>query len=1047
MMTTETILSRIRTSGDFVEASLRRKTLMETVRTKYPLPDFSKVNTLAAESPSVGQNKTGISPDTQFGSLDMSLGERLELLNRLPEQTPDAVAWNLYHVARITYEHRSMSCWLLEMLDAFAERFGDTFSLELTCRVHAARSFALKHLVDADPFRYSAEALTECLKAQKFDFRERDFDLWMLNKYHEGSFRLWQVRTNYTENIERAIVCLKELLETLNGDQWLKHQRCIHNNLGLAYDRRVKGNKADNVEQALLHYTRAWEIALKGGDSDRHPSIVNNLGYIYRVRIRGDKAENIETAIGYLHRAWEMHRAAGSRLKSAQTLTNLGVAYCDRLMGDRRDNLHAAIRYYRRALRILDPRKSAGFRAWTLHNLGVAYHFLAPDSGGAPLEQAIACYEEALTIRKPEKMPMDWLLSTRNLSRAYSIRTRGDRRDNSRRAIALLDGTLDVVQRETHRMEWAQTQVYYGIAQARQIDGDKETHLETAAKHFRTALEIFQPDIVPVETREAALWLGRVLIRLGRYTEAETALKIAVEADRYRYRQMYISQSRTKEIETGSTVYYLMARALSAQERAVDALEWLEKGKIRILTEKLRLDQAAFERLPAEQLDACRDLTARLQALRIEHYIPGRPIADIIRDTRQAQTELDGMLREIRNIAPVYFDEAPRITEFIDRLPGNTAVIEFNVTEQGIDIFMIMESSTRSSVRVFFNKTFKRNDLQRFMDNWMRRMSRLALDPTPEERLAWSRYVIRKMNELSRRLMGPVYPLLTGNGIRNIVFVPHLSMHLLPLHLMPSFRLRSGALLMDDMCISYLPSITIGALSRRDSPSGSGRFLGISNPTRDLPWSDREVETIQSVFDGDRVVVLRGAEAVSDSVVQAASSADFVHFACHARFDVVEPYRSYLALAAPETSAANVPPASGFCGSHGADGTDRLIQHTVPSAPFYLADVFSRFRLNNSPLVVLSCCESGLSSGPANADEFIGFAAGFMGSGARAVLSSHWMVDDKASCILMERFYRNIVADGMLIPEALTDAQRYLRSIPEFSDPFFWGAFRIHGTV
>ena len=56
------------------------------------------------------------------------------------------------------------------------------------------------------------------------------------------------------------------------------------------------------------------------------------------------------------------------------------------------------------------------------------------------------------------------------------------------------------------------------------------------------------------------------MVQLGRFKDAENALLIAAEADEYRYRQMFISQARSLEIETGSSIYFLMASALARQQ-------------------------------------------------------------------------------------------------------------------------------------------------------------------------------------------------------------------------------------------------------------------------------------------------------------------------------------------------------------------------------------------------------------------------------------------------------------------------------------------------
>src|SRR5262249_47289363 len=59
-------------------------------------------------------------------------------------------------------------------------------------------------------------------------------------------------------------------------------------------------------------------------------------------------------------------------------------------------------------------------------------------------------------------------------------------------------------------------------------------------------------------------------------------------------------------------------------------------------------------------------------------------------------------------------------------------------------------------------------------------------------------------------------------------------------------------------------------------------------------------------------------------------------------------------------------------------------------------------------LVTLSACETALGR-EAGGEGFVGFTQALLMSGARSVCLSLWKVDDKATALLMRRFYANLL--------------------------------------
>jgi CHAT domain-containing protein len=88
----------------------------------------------------------------------------------------------------------------------------------------------------------------------------------------------------------------------------------------------------------------------------------------------------------------------------------------------------------------------------------------------------------------------------------------------------------------------------------------------------------------------------------------------------------------------------------------------------------------------------------------------------------------------------------------------------------------------------------------------------------------------------------------------------------------------------------------------------------------------------------------------------------------------------------------------------------------------------------DADLVVLSACESGLGR-YAGGEGYLGFAQTLFVKGARSLVLSQWKVDDKATALLMTRFYQNLLdkRPGLSQPmpkaAAMDEAKRWLREL------------------
>ncbi len=192
-----------------------------------------------------------------------------------------------------------------------------------------------------------------------------------------------------------------------------------------------------------------------------------------------------------------------------------------------------------------------------------------------------------------------------------------------------------------------------------------------------------------------------------------------------------------------------------------------------------------------------------------------------------------------------------------------------------------------------------------------------------------------------------------------------------------------------------------------------------------LPGTRHEVEALARLFkSGDRPArILLAADASEPELDRLAASGGlgqfaFIHLATHGVIDEGVPAHSAVIL-----TQSGLP-----------DPLEQALSHQpVFDGRLLVREIQHGWELK-AELVTLSACETALGR-DSGGEGFVGFTQALLMSGTRSVVLSQWKVDDKATSLLMSRFYQNLLGKrpGLSQPmpkaEALHEAKAWLRNL------------------
>ncbi len=789
-----------------------------------------------------------------------------------------------------------------------------------------------------------------------------------------------------------------------------RQQVRVLNNLGLALLR------AGNLQEAQTRWMRAVELARQAGHRSGEAAALNNLALVFYWR------GEAEEALVYSQQALEIWRQLGRERRAARTLQNMASFY---LLFDHWSEALTALHGAHRILKPIDDRRrlfeNLSTTGWLHHLKGEPEAALRFYRWAAGWKGDVGDYEAATLLDR--------------MGTAYtSLGDWSQAEDSYRRAQEAL---------KTGGYLLGQAHLLANLCRFHVLSGDLEAGDESCSQ----ALAALR-DAGDVDGEVGVLyWSARLARRQGSLYQARRQVEQAINLLEELRAGLHAPSHRSSFLAGWFECYELYLDVLMELHRREPDAGWdslvlaaIERSRARSLLEllveaRIELRQGADRQL----VDAERETTARLNetgSLRRqleEEGATAETLNDVEQQERRLRQRYGELQRQIRRTSPAYAALTwPRpldLGEIQELLDNETLFLVYALGKERSVLCLVGRST------LLLYELPARAEIEPLARIWYELLS----DPGQQ----WADEQRRVVEaSLSRILLGPVAGHLAG---RRLVILGDGALRYLPFSALPEPEADGEPRhLLAAHEVVYLPSTSTLAVLRQ-SFSGrrpaTGLHAVVADPVFDLyderlaagptaaaatspglqrlRYSRGEADAILDLTPpGAPVLLLEGFEANRDNLLRG-TLRDFriVHLATHAIVDSSRPQDSRIALAQLDRVGRRRP---GF---------------------LHLQDVYD---LNlNAELVVLSACRTALGA-EVRGEGIVGLTRGFMYAGAPRVLVSLWNVEDQATAVLMERFYRALLRQGMAAGAALRSAQLSMQQDRRWR-PYHWAGFVLQG--
>ena len=813
------------------------------------------------------------------------------------------------------------------------------------------------------------------------------------------------------ENIAEYNKALESCQQALSIRRDLEDERgaaTVLNSLGNAY-----GNMGQ-YERALDFYTQSEALHKKFGNDSGQAIEFNNLGWLYGAL--GD----YEKAIEFYNKALEIFRKQGNQFRQGNTLSNIAVNYADL------EDFKKALEINQEALKLRIASSNIDGEATTYNNIASCYSHLGEK------QKALEYYKRSIEIHRTRN-PRQLASALRNMGSVY--REVGE----NQKASECLNEALEITRRIGDPAGEAGT-----LSLLAQVERD-EGKLLDAKLHIEAALASVESLRVSLKDRK---------------------LRTTFFASVRKYHEVYIDVLMRLHKENPTGGFDVAALKASENARARSLLESLIEASAEI---GQGVDPAlvARERTLRQLISDKAELQLRL--LSGDHT--EEQATSMAQDLDKLTSEYEQVQNQIRQNSPRYSALTRPIPITLPEIQSrlldqDTVLLEYALGEDRSYVFLVSSTGL---------KTFelpKRDDVEkasRSVYDLVTASDRVVEGETLDQRNKRldqaDRDYTASAAALSRMLLGPLASdlkskrlIIVGEGILQYVpfgalpdpanqtvtgsdQIPLIASH--ELISLPSasvlgvLRSETKDRQRATKTIAVFADPVFEVQDPRIGPMSKNKLVGNPSlePAGDVKRSAEESGLNSfprlrfSRQEADQIMRLvprnNGLEALDFAANKtAATSADLkqyriVHFATHSLINSRHTDLSGIVLSLVDQEGK---PQNGF---------------------LRLYDIYN---MNlSAELVVLSACQTALGK-DIKGEGLVGLTRAFMYAGASRILASLWRTEDRATAVLMNRFYEGMLSgNGMSPAAALRKAQLSMWQDKRWRQPRYWAAFTLQG--
>ncbi len=762
--------------------------------------------------------------------------------------------------------------------------------------------------------------------------------------------------------------------------------------------------------EAQSSVLRSIELARQGGEASMEGK--GNLMLADILKIRGKYAD----AAGKLEQVLYVAEATNDDGLKAACLKDLGNIY------SKQGSLDKAERYLQQALQLALAQDPQGKTvAAILSGLG--------DNCARRKEYdcAVSSYEKSLKIIENQKTKKGLikLVYKLGIARLKTADAEQGIRDLTRAyEMALAGGMPGIVA---------------AIAKTTaQVLGRKEDWNGALAKTDE-AISIFTRIDLPSELQECYHMKGVFLEKTGAFQEAEDNYKKSVALlEDIREDLAGGEEDISAYMEKQGNVYQHLIALLLKQGRTGEALDYIERSRMKKLRDQFDILNPVLQVKGADKArERENEIREQIAAARVElseeHEKPGeekntKKIAQLEKTLGEKKQEYIEYINDLRetfpDMASLLAIQPDNLVDLQGLLPDNVAILQYLIMDDQVYIFLVTATSL-----IYRSKPVERAYLEEKID-YLRSLvmnPQIALTVGPLEartlkpmdpgKQEFQKLFIQPFMEASAELYQLLIEPIAAEsaGYETLGIIPNGKLHLLPFQALgkPDGN-GEFHFLLEEQAIFYLNSQSILKFAGKQARSigDSSRLVAFGNPDNSLRYAEAEVTMIQGIFSDTAAYVQE--DASEDRIKTGIDGFNILHLATHGKMsgNIKE---SFILLAGSP------------------DGRE--------DGQLYLREIWG-LPLAGFQLVTLSACETALGR-EASGDIMVSLETAFLRAGTPAILATLWEVDDQATGIMMQAFYRKLTRQGKA--RALREAQLALMNDNRFAYPFFWAPFILVG--